>query len=336
MVDNFNLKYKLIATVPNGTCYNLTDVAEEITWQEYEDEFSSRITFSLYNARLTSGQWISEVLKPNSTVVVYANWGEGYTEVARGILNRWKASEDNKENVLDCEANDRLFALEKSQEHRYVSKGQTARAVINSICSDWGLTIGTNQAPEVELDKEYYKGKYVGDIVADTLKSAKKKGGEKCFIRAREDVVDIIPRGTNSEVYTLKSAENVTNVSGDINVQDIVTRVAIYSSASDDEKSSIVSVVDGHTEYGIRQRVITQGSEEDISEAKESAAEILEDDGEPDLCFKIKNAPDVPQMRKGDSVHIHAGSCDGMYYVTSIIHYAYKKTMTIEVESTDS
>ncbi len=334
MIDILKLKYRLIIVLETGERLDITNVCEEIIWSENENELSVSISFSAYNAVMKNGQYISERIRPNNIVIVLSNYTGDWIETARGILNVWEPQESNEENIFDGEANDILYDMQKSQEHRYIVEGTGTRAAIESIFNDWGVTIGNYDGPNEKHSKKVYKCDYVGDIVVDLLDDAKKKGAKKCFARVREGIVDIISRGTNNVIYSLRADTNVTAVSGKISTQNIVTRVVVLSKA-DDERQSIEAVVDGRTEYGIRQKIITRDSEESLQDARQIAQDILYDEGKPSTKYQITNAPDIPPLRKGDKIKIHAGTLDGFFFVKSVSHYAGKRTMTIEVEEDD-
>ena len=335
MIDIAKLKYKLIALLETGEKLDITDVCEEITWQEFESEFSVRITFSAYNTRMKDGRWLPEKLRLNCILAVYSNYSGTWEEVARGTLHSWEPEETNKTCILDGEANDILYDLQKSQEYRYVTDGTKTDDIIKTIFEDWGITLGTYEGPSEKHSKTAYKSDYVGDILCDILSEAKKKGARKCFIRARGNVVDVIPRGTNSVIYSLRADTNVTDVSAKISTQNIVTRVVVLSKANDDARQSIEATVDGRTEYGIKQKIITRGSDESLEDARKTAQEELDENGKPEREYKLSGLPDIPPLRKGDKIKIHAGALDDFYYVKSITHYASSRTMTIQVEEID-
>lgn len=334
MIDISKLKYRLIALLETGERLDITNVCEDIMWAEYENELSMGLSFSACNA-VKNGQYLMELIKPNTVIFILSNYAGGWDEVARGKLNSWEPQESNSSNVFDGAANDILYDLQQSQEYRFITDGTSTKSAITTIFEDWGIKMGVYDGPDKSHKKKVYKSNYVGDEIVDLLDDAKKKGAKKCFIRARGDVVDIVPRGTNSTIYALRADTNVTTVKSKISTQSIVTRVVVMSKADDNKRQSIEATVDGQTQYGIRQRIITRGNEESLAEAKKTAQEILDEDGNPDKKYELPNLPDVPPLRKGDKIYIHAATLDGFYYVKCVTHYASKRTMTIKVEEID-
>lgn len=94
----------------------------------------------------------------------------------------------------------------------------------------------------------------------------------------------------------------------------MVTRVKIIGKANDDGCSPVEATVDGKTSYGIRQKIVSRGTNDTLDEAKKEAREILADDGKPKEEITIK-LPDIPIIRKGDKIHLKTASISAGYYI---------------------
>lgn len=319
-----------------GERLDITNVCEDISWAEHENEYAMNISFSAYNA-VMDGKYLMEIIKPNMQMFLYSNYDQGWTEVARGTLNVWKPEEGNDENVFGGEAYDMLYDLQKSQEYRYIAHGTDTKTAILSIFSDWNIPLGIYNGPTTTRHKKkIFKSSYIGDNITELLDDAIKQGEVKHFLRSREGVVDVIPQGTNETVYALKALENVTQVKSKISIQDIVTRVIILSKADDEGRHRQLVRIDRDIQYGIRQRIIIRNDENDLLEALLEADEILTEKGVPEEEYTLPNLPDIPPLRKGDIIYIHAATLNGYYFVTSITHYASKRSMTITVEKANT
>ena len=334
MIDISKLQYRLIAVRETGETLDITKISEDITWAEYENEMSMGMSFSTFNA-VRNGQYISELIKPNMEIYIESNYAGDWREVARGKLNVWQPRESNDVNTLDGAANDLFYDVQNSEEFRYIAEGTGTKSAITSIFSDWGLTMGEYNGPDVKHAKKVCKSSHIGDTLIDLLDEAKKKGARKCFIRVRDGVVDVIPRGTNTTIYSLRADRNVPEVNTKVSTQNIVTRVIVMSKADDNGRQSIEATLDGQTEFGIKQRIITRGSEETLEEAKKTAQETLDEDGKVKPVYDLPNLPDIPPLRKGDKIYIHAATLNGYYYVKCVTHYASTRKMTIKVEEID-
>lgn len=89
------------------------------------------------------------------------------------------------------------------------------------------------------------------------------------------------------------------------------------------------ATVDGKTSYGIRQKIVSRGTNDTLDEAKKEAREILADDGKPKEEITIK-LPDIPIIRKGDKIHLKTASISAGYYIViSATHDVDKMLMTL-------
>ena len=93
------------------------------------------------------------------------------------------------------------------------------------------------------------------------------------------------------------------------------------------------ATVNGKTQYGVFQTIITNSKSDTLDDAKKEANEILEEKGSPKITSKLI-APDIPCIRKGDKIHAKVGSLNGYYLVNSIQHNAKNGQMTMEIEET--
>jgi len=114
----------------------------------------------------------------------------------------------------------------------------------------------------------------------------------------------------------------------------LVTRVKVIGQANDDGKSEVETTVDGKTKYGIFQKIYSRGKEESIDEAKRAAEEILEEEGKIREEITVQ-APDIPFIRKGDTVHCKLGTIADYYFVKGVRHDVENTRMTLDLEKAD-
>lgn len=168
-------------------------------------------------------------------------------------------------------------------------------------------------------------------MILDILDEAKKKGAGFYFARAKEGVVQIIPRGTNSEIYHFDEANNAIKATDSFDISGIVTRVTILGKQDSDGKQKIEATVNGSTEFGIRQVIIGKPRDKTLEEATQTANEILKERGS--IARKITlEAPDLPFLRKGDRISVKAGTVQGSFFIKSIRHNADDRKMSMEID----
>ncbi len=290
-----------------------------------------RIGVTLHNA-IYDGSRLSSLAKPGCIVVVIAEWGGGTEEVARGTIIDWEPElKGSSATSFDVIAYDELFNLQGSQDNRYYPAGTGTKAAITGIFSDWGIPVDKYEGPDVAHAKTMFKNEFLSDILLQLLDDAAKKGGAKSIIRASKGKVSVLPKGSNKTIYHFDEDTNATLVRDKISTADLVTRVKVVGKEDSEGRQPIEAVLDGLTEYGIRQRIHNRQEDDSLATAKAAAQEILDEHGSP-TRLNVLESPDVPSIRKGDKIHVKAGTLNGYYYAKAVRHDATNRSMTMELE----
>lgn len=333
MIDLSKIKYRVVVMDEGGSQYNIKDYIQNLGWEENENEISVRTSFTVINDNTSKG-FMSDVIKPGCLVGIFATDGGSLDEeVARGYVETWNPVEKNSGNSLKCTCYDELYKLQKSQDNRYYPSGTGTKSALQGIFDDWEIPQGDYTGPNASHGKMVYNNKYLSDIILELLDDAAKKGEEKCIIRASKGYTSIIPRGGNETVYVF-NVDNSKSFSQSISTANLITRIKVVGQADDDGNRSVDAALDGKTEYGIRQRIYTRGSDETLEDAKSAAQEILDGEGKIEREMTVQS-PDIPFIRKGDMVYIMSGSISDYYYVKSIQHDADVYSMTMELEQAE-
>ena len=333
MIDLSKIRYRVIVMNENGNQYNIGDYVHNLGWEENENEIAMRSSFTAQNDKTSMG-YLSGIIKPGCLIGIFASDGSSLDEeVARGYVETWNPVEKNSSNGFKCTCYDELYKLQKSQDNRYYASGTGTKSALESIFDDWGIPHGDYEGPNVSHGKTVFNNKYLSDIMLEMLDEAEKKGGGKCIIRASKGYVDVIKRGCNKTVYVF-SVDNTQSLSQSVSTANLITRVKVVGKSDDDGMKSVDATLNGSTEYGIRQRIYTRGSDETLEDAKTAAQEILNGEGKIERKMTVQS-PDVPFIRKGDLVYIMSGSVSDYYYVKSIQHNADVYSMTMELEKVE-
>lgn len=330
MIDITKLKYKLILITEKGEQIDITEVTRELGWEEGHGELAMRIGASIHNKE-HKGTPLSSLAKLGCMVAVIADWGDNKEEVARGRIEEWDPRSSGRESSLDILAYDELFNLQQSQDNRYYSAGTGTKSAINSIFKDWGIPLGKYEGPDVSHAKTLFKNDYLGDIIADLLDDAEKKGGPECIIRANKGKVDVLRKGSNKDIYHFNEDSNLVLSNDKMSTVNLVTRVKIVGKEDKDGRQKAEATLDGLTEHGIRQRIQVRQEDDSLSTAKSTAQKLLDEEGKPERTITLQ-APDVPTIRKGDKIHVKAGTLDGYFIVKAVRHDATSKLMNLEIE----
>ena len=329
MIDIRKLTYKLVAILEDGTQLDISRAAEDLGWEEGEGEIAMRLSFTVHNAKY-QGQPLSQLIKPGCITAIIADWGDGTDEVARGTIVDWDTSNSGSSDTFSVLAYDELFNLQKSQDNRYITAGTGTKAAISAVFSDWGIPLGEYTGPDVAHAKTLYKNEFLADIIMDLLDTAVKHGAEKYVVRASKGAASVLKLGSNETIYHFDEDTSLTVTKDAFSTQNLITPVKVVGKEDAEGRQSAEAVIDGRTEFGIRQRIYNRQEDDDLGTAKAEAQKILDEYGEPENTISFQ-APDVPTIRKGDKIHAKTRTREGYFIIKSIQHNAATASMTMGV-----
>ncbi len=333
MIEPAKYQYALLLLTEKGKAYDISDFVESLSWEEPERELAARITFRAKNDKTSKGR-LSALAKPGCYVyVMYAYKNKPLKEAVRGRIVEWNPSAKASEEQLRVKAYDDLYSLQESQDHVYYSAGVGTRSAITQLLKKWGIKMGTYTGPDVTHGKLLYKSEKQSAIVLKILDDAKKKGGGKGFLRGVKGKVSVMKYGGNKKIYHFAQSENLLSVSHKVSTAGMATRVKVVGEEDDEGRRPVEATVDGEMKYGIRQKLVTRGTDESLDDAKKAAREILEEDGKLDRERTIK-APDMPIIRKGDALHLKSSTGTGYFHVLGVSHDCGNMTMTMNLRKT--
>nr|WP_325297162.1 hypothetical protein [uncultured Dysosmobacter sp.] len=333
MIDIRKITYKPVAVLEDGTQLDISRAAEDLGWEEGEGELALRLSFTVHNAKY-QGKYLSQLIKPGCVVAIICDWGDGTEEVARGTIVDWDTNRSGSADTFSVLAYDELFSFQQSQDNRYITAGTGTKAALSALFGDWGIPLGEYKGPDVPHAKTLYKNEYLSDITADLLDTAHKQGGPKAFLRAAKGSVSVLPLGGNETIYHFDEDTTLEVTQDKISTQNLVTRVKVVGKEDSSGRQAAEAIIDGKTEYGIRQRIYNRQEDDSLATAKAEAQKIIDEEGEPETSISFQ-APDVPPIRKGDKIHAATRSRTGFFLVKSIQHNAANGSMTMGVEPTE-
>lgn len=329
MIDISKIKYRLVVMTESKKQYNIKEFVEDLGWEENDGELATRISFTAKNEKTSAGL-ISSLAKPGCLVGVFATDGSIDEEVARGYVTDWKPLLSGSKDKVDITCYDELYNLEESQDLIYYSSGIGTKSAITQIFDNWQIPTEKYDGPDVTHGKLAYKTESLADVLLDILDDAKKKGGGDAFIRAAKGKVSVLQWGSNKTVYHFE-VDNTKQVSHKMSTAGMITRVKVIGQEDDDGRSSVEAVVNGQTKFGIRQKIYVRGKDDSVSDAQSAAQDIINDKGQVDEEITVQS-PDIPFVRKGDLVHITAGTLNDYYFVKGVRHDADSMSMTMDLK----
>lgn len=329
MIYVSDIKYDLMALLPDGGRLHLQEALRGLSWEEQAGELAVRLQARIQNQSLGNG-WLHQKLPLGGRTLLHAAWGQGFREIHQGVIFGWDYQKDPL-GWFSITSYDPLIYLMKSKDDRFYPNGTHARVIIEDIAKAWGIPLGTVEGPDVALAKQTFRGKTLADMLLSVLDQAQKRGGGKFIIRSSGGKIDVVRTGRNSTIYHFGQEDNVQTMSDQQDIEDLITRVKIIGAEDSEGRSPVISTLDGRTEFGVLQDIVYLEQYDTEAAAKKAAQEILDERGKPRKRRKVV-APDLPFIRRGDKVSINAGTLGGYFIVSGIQHDADTRTMTMEVE----
>lgn len=328
MIDLRLIEYRVVAVTSEGEQLDITNATTDLGWEEGEREYAARISLKLYDAEYGEKR-LSELVQPLTPIFVYAISNGESTEVIRGTVADWKPTDSNNKLTLDITAYDEVKALRESQDDEYFSDGQTSKQIITKILDKWSVPYDY-QGPEITHAKFAFKKKYISDMIKTVLEDVRRKGKGFYFMRAKEGKVQIIPRGSNEDIYHFDADTNLMQTSDSFSSSGLVTRVKIVGKTKNEGCPPVEDTIDGHTEYGVKQMILERPTDKTLDEIRETAKQTLKEKGSLKRKTTLSCA-DVPFIRKGDIIRVESGSLQGYWFISAIRHNADDGKMNLTI-----
>lgn len=314
--------YKLKATLSDGRTIDLTNAVQSLEWSDNEGELAQCARIKLSQAHTNEG-YLSELLVLCTRLKIIAN----NKEVFDGLIWEWDYTSSNSQ-AFDIMAYDNMIYMQKSKDNNYFAKNKTTKTIVSSICEKWGIPL-TYKWGYTKHKKIVYRAQTIANQIISTLEEARYKVGKKYVIKFQDGALIVDYYGTNKDVYVF-TGEVVIATQHGLSLDSLVTKVKITGKEATSGKIPIKATVNGNTKYGTLQEFVSSTSTS-VKEATEEAKKIIEDKGKPKETIRM-DAPDVPELRKGDKIKVVAGSLNGYYYVLGITHTANDRTMNLSLE----
>lgn len=320
--------------VKGNSKYNLTPTVVGLDFSDQKTEMAQSVNINLMNIQV-NGQWLSSLLRVRQRVFIYADDGTKNDEVFRGYIwtRTYKSALTDREITLKCY--DNLIYWQESEESIYFSPGKSTKDVCSNLCSKWGVKLEYSYS-SITHSKLALRGKLADIFTSDLLDLVKDRTGKKYVIRSAKDVVQVRAEGSNSAVYHFRKSEGAVSTRSEQTMDGMVTKVVILGKADDQsDREPVEATINGKTgEYGTIQKLISRDSNTSLADAKKEAQGILKEDGEPKWEYELK-APDIPWLRKGDKVYVHAGDIFDSYLIATSVSRTIDnngKTMSLTLE----
>ncbi len=321
-VDISKTKYNVKAVLPSGEILELIDLCSALSWEEQKGSIAGRADITLANTKIREG-CISDIIKLCGLIFIYAD----NTEVFRGVIWEWEYTSALKKE-LDITVYDKMIYATQSKANSYFSSGKSTKAIVEAICKEWSIALNYKWESWTH-GKLPINNKTVSEHITSVLDEAETKLKSKYVASMEKDILTVKAKGRNEDVFVFNTS-NVESTKDSLSMRNLVTKVIIVGKSEENKRPPLLSTVNGKTEYGILQEIITKDTNKSLSDTKKEAENILREKGKPEETIDVLTV-DVPIIRKGDKVRLNAGNLKGYFIVEGVTHNAFKKTMNMEL-----
>ena len=320
--------------VVDGVSHDVTPALISFDMSEKKKQMAQSVVINLMNIKVGNGH-LSSILKARQRVFIFADDGSKKDEVFRGFLWTIGYQSSLTERDLSVKCYDNLIYLQESEESTFFAAGKLTKDVCQSLCDKWGIKLKFEYR-SITHTKLALRGKLADIFTEDILEKTRKQLGGFYVILSVKDEMVIKSVATNSTIYHFLAGKNTIQTSSECTMEGLVTQVLIVGKADDDDKEPIEATISSKTltaKYGTVQKVVTRNEDTSLEDAKKEAWNTVYADGSPKWEYEIK-ALDVPWIRKGDKVYVHAGNIDSNMLVVgidrSIDNKNNRMTLTLE------
>jgi hypothetical protein len=324
-IDISRIWYKAYIVSSTGKVVEVPDL-RTLSYGESDQELAMTSSVDLDNL-LIDGQYLHEYAGLGSHFKIYSNWGQGTQEVFDGIVFVNDPITIAAPHV-QLTSYDPLIYLDKSKDEIYYPAGKTGAYIIRDLLQKWNVPIGKITGPNKPLAIQVFHGDSIATAINSVLQQSVLVGDDTYILQFKNEVANVIEVGQNSDVYVITDAQGGAQVDDQWSIENMITRVLIKGKTEPNGTVATASVVNGQTQYGILQDIISESSYTNMAQATQAAQQILQESGQPILNRQL-TAVDLPFLRRGDAVEVHMGTLDGVYIVSGVQHDPSTRTMVV-------
>lgn len=238
---------------------------------------------------------------------------------------------------LTLTAYDRSRYLAQSEDDVSFSDGVTSHTRLGYLSQAFSVPFGRIDVPNIWLPAATYRQKKPSDILLDTLDLVYLMNGGEYVIVPGGNPIDIIAPGTNGTIYHF-TADDVQAMADERDIESLVTRVKVIGAFTalsvpgmPGVTSNVAAIRENNTQFGTMQKLVYQDTPE-LDAAVKQAEAILAMSSAPRRMQRIE-APDVPEIRKGDKCFFAAGTLNGYHVVSGVRHIGETRRMELEIDT---
>lgn len=311
-------------TRADGRVANFSSLVTEFNWTDH-------VNVAGAEANITAIGEVAEVL---------AVGGEGSSarvtaplvDLTSGLLVRRELWRGTFEEIVDARTEGKLerfitgYDFAKylaTNEEDFVFTNPTLSSLVTSVCTEWGLPIGTITPTTQTLGQIINRGRSMWDMIQEAVQRHADLTGEVFYIYAAGGKLNMKLQGDQSRYWVFETGVSLHNMRRTRSVRDMINQVKVYGVFEGEaDKPPVAATRTNDTAvglYGLRQRVEYIPSAEDEARTIEIAQKTLDRFTVPEEIVEVTGWL-VPNLRAGEQVRFIDSEygINRLYYVESI------------------
>lgn len=240
-------------------------------------------------------------------------------ELYRGVILKRGISQDN---IRSISSYDYLFYFANNKD-TFVYENMRADEIFNDICGRFQISVGEAANTGYVISNYTVSNRILYDVAIEILSITYKQTGERYYLRAEGDKVNLIKRKDQVYDWVLQTGSNISAYSFDENAEKLVSKVKLVYEDSNDKTELISEEEDGDliTKFGVLQHSEKITDVLNQSQLDQRAKTILKEMGMVESSFKI-SCLGIDEVITGSAVKVTIPSLNinKQYYIDSDNH----------------
>ncbi|MBQ8913918.1 MAG: hypothetical protein IJ054_07745 [Lachnospiraceae bacterium] len=250
--------------------FDISDLVKTVVWSGKKSSAARTIEVTMLDDYNMSNSSLSMDLSDGWTCIF--KWND--EELFRGIIMKQSVKPyENKWKAYDV-----CMYLSNSKDS-FSFENVIATQVFENCISRAGLEVGKSTQTNYLIDSLIKSKTTLYDCILDALSTTYKNTGERYYIRASENKVDLLRRAEEMTQWVVEVGENIVDFSYTESIEKIKTRYRIFSK----EGTILKEVSNTDLENKLGSLVAIDQADEDYTEAglQEMVQNMIEESGRP-------------------------------------------------------
>jgi hypothetical protein len=323
-----DMGYRLAVVQPDGDRVFIEDFLTSLAWEDYDGQIAARLTAAAINDK-AGRKRLAQHLPNGAEVRLYAGTRKPMDERFRGRVfantTRWAGGE----RTHDILAYDPLYYLQQSTDDRYYPAGQTGVQIIKDIARAWSIPTGTIKGPDVKLGRKAFRDRTLAEQIEAVLRDARERGAGRWIARMEAGKLETVKVGAQQRAWSF-DRDTIHSLEVSRSIEALLTRVEVVGRDKQGSKLLATATTPLLKDFGRLQQTISRADVNTAKGAERAAKALLRESGAEEKRRSLL-LPDVPEVRRGDQIHVRAGTLSGFFVVRSVLHDAAAQQMAVDL-----